>query len=145
MLTLLSRLERYAAAFSPSRTIVTPAQAPPSSAAAMHSSQTNSSRTGCIPACYCKADVRNLDLQHTGRDHVVRSSSIIVSPTQVHSKSWIDGTPPPPKIFPGVVHERIRRGSLRQGSISEKDANATSVNVTSAPKSLPLEQEENGL
>ena len=33
--------------------------------------------------------------------------------------SHIDGTEP--RIFPGVVHERIRRGSMRQGSSSEKD------------------------
>lgn len=26
-----------------------------------------------------------------------------------------------PRIFPGIVHERTRRGSVRQGSVSEKD------------------------
>ena len=26
-----------------------------------------------------------------------------------------------PKIFPGIVHERVRRRSIRQGSGSEKD------------------------
>lgn len=48
-------------------------------------------------------------------------------------------------MFPGVVHERIRRRSLRQGSNSEKDANTTNVNVTTAPRPVPWEQDDKGL
>ena len=48
-------------------------------------------------------------------------------------------------MFPGVVHERTRRGSLRQGSNSEKDANATNFNVATAPTPLPWEQDDKGL
>ncbi len=39
----------------------------------------------------------------------------------------LDGTVPQPKIFPGVFHERNRRGSVRQGSSSEKDVNVSSA------------------
>lgn len=39
----------------------------------------------------------------------------------------IEGAVPQPKIFPGVFHERNRRGSVRQGSISEKDFEACST------------------
>ena len=67
---------------------------------------------------------------------------MIVSPSQVKGTSWIDGTPPPPRMFPGVVHERTRRGSLRQGSSSEKDANAMNVNVMTAPRLLPGVQDD---
>lgn len=48
-------------------------------------------------------------------------------------------------MFPGVVHERTRRGSLRQGSISEKDANATNAKATTALKLLQWEQDDKGL
>ena len=32
-----------------------------------------------------------------------------------------------PRIFPGIVHERTRRGSLSQGRSSEKDVEGTAV------------------
>ena len=65
-----------------------------------------------------------------------------MSPSQVNGTSWIDGTPPPPRMFPGVVHERTRRKSLRQGSNSEKDANATHVDVTPVPRLVTSEQDD---
>ena len=34
---------------------------------------------------------------------------------------------------------------MRQGSSSEKDANATSFNVTTAPRPAPWEQDDKGL
>ncbi|KAL9133116.1 MAG: hypothetical protein Q9175_005707 [Cornicularia normoerica] len=143
----LEMLERYAAAFSPAQVMTTPIKAPRSPAAAMHWSQTHSTRVARIPASYSNADVRSLDLQRTGRDHSrpARSSSMITSPSQANVTSWIDRTPPPPRMFPGVVHERIRRRSLRQGSNSEKDANTTNVNVTTAPRPVPWEQDDKGL
>ncbi len=126
--------------------MTTPVKAPLSPAAAMHSSQTRSSRATPVPA-YPNADVRSLDLQRTGRDHSgpARSSSTILSPSQANSTSWIDGPPPPPRMFPGVVHERIRRRSLRQGSSSEKDAIATNFNVTIAARPSAWEQDGKGL
>ena len=127
--------------------MTTPIRAPLSPAAVMHCSQTNSSRAARIPASYSNADVGSLDLQRSGRDHSrpARSSSIIMSPSPANSTSWIDGTPPPPRIFPGVVHERTRRGSLRKGSSSEKDADATNLNVKTALRSLPREKDDKGL
>ena len=147
MLTLVPRLERYAAAFPPAQATTTPIKAPPSPAAAMHSSQTNPLRASRMVVSHSNADVRSLDLQRIGRDHSrpARSSSMITSPLQVNGTSWIDGTPPPPRMFPGVVHERTRRGSLRQTSISEKDADATNVNFTKAPRPLLSEQDDKGL
>ena len=50
--------------------------------------------------------------------------------------------PPPPRMFPGVVHERTRRGSLRQGSSSEKDAVVTNVNLMIAPRPFPREEDD---
>ena len=140
MLILVPRLERYAAAFPAAQVIRTPTKAPPSPAVEMHPCQGNPSRAAHLP--YFSADVRNLDLQRTGRDRsrLARSSSMITSPSQVNGTFWIDGTPPPPRMFPGVVHERTRRRSLRQGSSSEKDANTTHVDVTTVPRLLTSEQ-----
>lgn len=50
---------------------------------------------------------------------------MILSPSQALGTSyWNEGTLPSPRIFPGVVHERTRRGSVRHGSGSEKDFDA---------------------
>ena len=148
MLTLVSRLERYAAASLPAQAVTAPTKAIPSPAtsAAAHSSQTCPSRAPRMPASYSNADVRSLDLQRTGREHSrpVRSASMIMSPSQANGTSWIDGMPPPPRMFPGVVHERTRRGSLRQGSSSEKDAMVTNVNFMIAPRPFPQEEGDKG-
>lgn len=51
-----------------------------------------------------------------------------MSPYTAHDPHWDDGisqshiSGAEPRIFPGVVHERIRKNSIRQGSSSEKDA-----------------------
>ena len=142
LLILVPRLDRYAAAFPATQMISTPIKTPPSPAAGMHPCQGNPSRAAHLP--YYNADVRNLDLQRTGRDRsrLARSSSMVTSPSQVSGTSWIDGTPPPPRMFPGVVHERTRRRSLRQGSNSEKDANTTNVDVTTVPRLLTSEQDD---
>lgn len=147
MLILILRLERYAAAYTPAQVATTPIRAPRSPATAMLSTLTRSSHAGPMSVPYSNADVRSLELQRTGRDHSrpATSSSMIMSPTQANSTSWIDGTSQPPRMFPGVVHERTRRGSLRQGSSSEKDANATNAKATTAPRPLPWEQDDKGL
>ena len=43
------------------------------------------------------------------------------SPSKSKALYWADSGSQP-KIFPGIVHERTRRSSIRQGSGSEKDA-----------------------
>ena len=43
------------------------------------------------------------------------------APTRSSSMIWSDGASQTPKMFPGVVHERTRRNSVRQASGSEKD------------------------
>ena len=43
------------------------------------------------------------------------------SPSQTIGSAWSESHPQP-KIFPGIVHERARRSSMRQGSGSEKDS-----------------------
>lgn len=102
-------------------------------------------RAARVPAYSSNIDVKGSDLQSTARDdsRPVRYSSMILSPS--NSTYWTDVTPPPPKIFPGVVHERTRRGSVRQGSNSEKDLDHSTINRAGAPRPIPLEQDEKSL
>ncbi len=125
-LTPRARLDRYAAAFGPGVQMRTPVKAPSSPSTAMHSA-TNLPPRSRIPNSQSNSDVKNFDGQQVGQtsSKLPRSSSMIISPSQAHGASyWNEGIPPPPRIFPGVVHERTRRGSVRHGSSSEKDFNA---------------------
>lgn len=54
-------------------------------------------------------------------------------------KSHVSGLEP--KIFPGIVHERTRRGSLRSSTKSEKDAESV-VGSKSAAPNLDLDRQE---
>lgn len=45
-----------------------------------------------------------------------------------------------PKIFPGIVHERTRRNSVRQGSMSDNDMEASGGNLK-AMSGLSLKEE----
>lgn len=45
-------------------------------------------------------------------------------------------------MFPGVVHERARRKSIRQGSGSEKDSDASSIVLS---RSFTRDKDESGL
>ena len=122
-------------------------RAPLSPATALHPSRRISTRAAPVHASCSNADVRSPDLERRGRDlsRAAKSSSVLTSPSQANSPAWIDGTSPPPRMFPGVVHERTRRGSLRQGSHSEKDMITTNLNITTAPRPLPWEQDNKGL
>ena len=131
VLTPHPRLEKYASASTTPQL-----QAPASPRLVMHSSTHLPTRTR-IPASYSNSDVRGLDTQRARQSPSkppARSSSMITS------TSWIDGAPSQPRIFPGVVHERTRRGSVRQGSSSEKDVDAGGV-----LRPLPFEQDVKGL
>ena len=41
-----------------------------------------------------------------------------------HGTYSVTHSPTQPRIFPGIVHERHRRGSIRQGSGSETDGDS---------------------
>lgn len=47
-----------------------------------------------------------------------------------------------PKMFPGVVHERTRRNSVRQGSGSEKDADGRPRTREGGEERVPEIEEE---
>lgn len=126
-LTLRTRLDRYAEAFAPHPRTRTPVQASSASLAGLRSASNIPLRSR-NQTSYSNADVKTFGLQQTGQvpSKLPRSSSTSMSPSQAYGASyWTEGNPPSPRIFPGVVHERTRRGSVIYGSSSEKDLNAS--------------------
>ena len=87
-----------------------------------------STQAARIPSSQPHREIKAVDTrsQPTVTNRPGRSSSMILNPIQ-HSATWSDsigqshisGTEP--RMFPGVVYERNRRGSTRQGSQSDKD------------------------
>lgn len=47
-----------------------------------------------------------------------------------------------PKIFPGIVHERTRRNSVRQGSVSDNDMEASGGNLNAMSRPSLNEESE---
>lgn len=80
-----------------------------------------------------------------------RSSSLIISPYTAKDPHWDDRIPQShisgtePRIFPGVVHERTRRNSTRQGSRSEEDADGGTFAGLGLLKLSTREKEMSGL
>ena len=76
---------------------------------------------------HSNVDLRNIDLQNLQLEEPRpgRSSSMIFAPAPATSNShyWHEQAAEP-RIFPGLVHERARRGSLRRESGSEYDSDA---------------------
>ena len=76
----------------------------------------------------------------TNKDEVglTRTSSLILSPTKTRN---YDSTISQARIFPGIVHERHRRSSIRQGSGSETDGDSMSGSWMSGDKKRPKSME----
>lgn len=117
---------------APPQSPVTPVPHPP----VVHPAQ-----VARIPMSYSNVDTTALNKQPTEQDRKpIRSSSMTTSTgtTSGHhladamGQMRIDGAAP--RMFPGVVHERTRRGSVKQGSSSEKDAQRAAAATGEPPK-----------
>ena len=78
-------------------------------------------QTPRMSASHSAVDMTRMDGDPAGRhkgDSPLRSSSVILPSPSTHSQVS-DSTS---SMFPGVVHERTRRKSIRKGSGSEKDS-----------------------
>lgn len=95
----------------------------PSHPARINSTQQSSpilpARLMQLPLSRSTIDTTNADLDHAEKqgfnNRPTRSSSLILSPSEMDSPYWHGQ----PKIFPGLVHERTRRTSMRRGSDSD--------------------------
>lgn len=72
-----------------------------------------------------------------------RSSSMILSRAATNNPDWHDQNVEP-RIFPGLVHERTRRGSLKRESGSEYDSDVIATGGLGGPRRR-LEKIEKGL
>lgn len=75
----------------------------------------------------------------------------MMSPYMANDPPWDDGisqshvSGAEPRIFPGVVHERTRKNSIRQGSNSEKDADGGALAGLGLSRLSTREKEISGL
>ena len=95
-------------------------------------------------APHLATDGTGFDVQRAKQDQSKPSKPTLLtfSATQSAGAYWLDATnsTPPTRMFPGIVHERTRRGSIRRGSSSDKDTDA-SVIVGAGASSRPLPSE----
>lgn len=96
-----------------------------------------------IPVSYSSVDTTTPNKQPKEQPteqhrNPIRSSSMTTTTggqnlVDVMGQMHIDGAAP--RMFPGVVHERTRRGSVRQGSSSEKHAERSAAMTGDPPRS----------
>ncbi|KAI9880300.1 MAG: AMP deaminase [Pleopsidium flavum] len=113
-------------------------------AAMSHPPMTYPAQPARIASSYFNIDMTHLSNQPLERDgRPARSSSMIIPatfPGTAGGQDWVDSMGQmhingvAPRMFPGVVHERTRRGSLRQRSSSEKDAEGSAVTESGTAK-----------
>ncbi|MCJ1434654.1 AMP deaminase [Xylographa pallens] len=101
---------------------------------------------------YSNKDIRGIDTrfqQSSAGQSAKPASATLVSLTPTTSwaedlgKSYISGVEP--KLFPGVVHERTRRTSSRQGSASELDHDGLSGSKSGISNLSHQDTEESGV
>ena len=104
-----TRLEWYASVKEPDTIASTPTQLESSMSLTSRSRPMSSAESDKVAVYPLKQD----GIYHTR------------SPSKTKATAWTDGNAQP-KIFPGIVHERARRSSIRQGSGSDKDVEPVS-------------------
>ena len=101
-----------------------------------------------IPPSHSNIDMKIPDWQSHRHNaaKLSRSSSLVTSPAKTHNAYGISHSPTvaQPRIFPGIVHERHRRGSIRQGSGSETDGDSITtigtLNDRKRPRSSDIDE-----
>ena len=70
-----------------------------------------------------KMDGDNGEQRRRMSEMPIRSSSMVLNSSNILGQSMDPGS----SMFPGVMHERARRKSIRQGSGSEKDSDGSAI------------------
>ena len=95
-------------------------------------------QTARTSASHSVVDMARMDgdsaSRHTG-ESPLRSSSVILPSPSAHSQVSDSSS----SMFPGVVHERARRKSIRKGSGSEKDSDC---GATTPSRSFTRDRDE---
>lgn len=135
---LFSRIDRYTE-------VPTPVQAAPftlepqSSSSLMLTSHPSPAKLARLSGSHSNIDMQN-GPQEDSRPG--RSSSMILSRVATNSPYWHDQSVEP-RIFPGLVHERTRRGSMKRESGSEYDADVIVTGGLGGPR-REIEKVEKG-
>ena len=95
-------------------------------------------------------EIRSFDTrpQHGSMTRAARSPSIVMNPT-LSTTMWADTmghshiSGAEPRMFPGVVYERTRRNSMRQGSQSERDLDGLAASAAGFSKLVLRDTDEN--
>lgn len=136
---LFSRIDRYTE-------IPTPVQAatftpePQSPSSLMRTSHPSPAKLARLSGSHSKIDMQNGPQEDIRPG---RSSSMILSRGVTNNPYWHDQSVEP-RIFPGLVHERTRRGSLKRESGSEYDADVIVTGGLGGPR-REIERVEKGL
>ena len=134
---MLTRIERFAAAAAPLPPVSMTSPTIPSTPTPLVNGKSPLTQGHAAPisSSSSKVDLRlSTELQpgQPGDSGLARSSSMVFSPskTQGGHGSTERPTVAHPRIFPGIVHERHRRGSVRQSSGSETDGDSMRASGT---------------
>ena len=123
-----------------------PSSYPPLPPAEIPHSPTFPTRAARIPTSFSSKDMRTLD-RHTSVGANQRpTSSSFVNGSISGAENWGDGIHAEPRIFPGVVHERSRRKSLKAGSTSGSTSGDGFMDLAAEVRKMGLTEEpvENG-
>lgn len=133
-LTLHIRLERYAAAAAEPATRTPTAIQTPSPIVKMTNSLSLS--TGQVPGSPTNSEFRGSAMQDAGTGSDAGTSSLSPIKTSGSYRAHDDHATVQPKIFPGIVHERTRRQSVRQGWARDAAESAEIVCVPAVAEQL---------
>lgn len=146
----MTRIERFAAAAVPLSPVsmIQPSVAPTTTPLANGKSPVARGHAAHISSSSSKVDLSfSAELQpgQLGDSGLARTSSTVCSPSSSQGAYGITESPTVshPRIFPGIVHERHRRRSIRQGSGSETDGDSMRTSGTLTDRRLAPSSEFN--
>lgn len=114
-----SRIDRYTEAPTPVQIAATFTHETQSPSSSMHFTLPSPAKSAGLSSFHSNIDNRYIDIQNVQQeDSRSGKSSIILSRPPTNDHYWPDQIVEP-RIFPGVVHDRTRRGSLKRESGSE--------------------------
>lgn len=140
-----SRIDRYTEVSIPVQAAATFTHEPQSPSSLMRSSHPSPAKLARLSGSHSNTDMRNIDMQNVPQEdsRSGRSSSMILSRAVSNNTYWHDQSVEP-RIFPGLVHEQTRRGSLKREGGSEYDSDVIAIGGLGGPRRGP-EKVEKGL
>lgn len=142
---LSSRIDRYTEVSTPVQAAATFTYESQSPSSLMRFSLPSPAKLARLSGSHSNIDIRDIDIQNIPQEdsRPGQSSSTILPRAVTNNPYWNDQSVEP-RIFPGLVHERTRRGSLKRESGSECDSDVVATVGIGGPRGGP-EKVEKGL